>query len=201
MRPRSSAWPDASAWITANTTQLKEDLEALGTIFRRFGRRAERLRVAAGRPMYVAVFGASQAGKSYLVSSLATAPGRPLLAAYGAERVNFLTALNPQGGKESTGLVSRFTLRAAPAPADNPVPLRLLSQTDVVKILANACLEDFKVQDFVPPGGEAVRALFARLEAQAGPSDGLTADDIEELRGYFALHFSGHALLQALGPA
>ena len=116
--------------------------------------------------------------------------------------MNFLTALNPQGGKESTGLVSRFTLRAGPAPADSPVPLRLLSQTDVVKILANAYLEDFKVKDFVPPDADAVRALFTRLESQAtGAADGLTADDIEELREYFAQHFGGHALLQALGPA
>ncbi len=192
---------DAGAWIAANTGRLKEDSDALATTFRRFARRAERLRTAAGRPMCVAVFGASQAGKSYLVSSLATAPGQPLLAAYGAERVNFLKDLNPQGGKESTGLVSRFTLRASPAPADSPVPLRLLSQTDVVKILANAYLEDFKISDFVPPDGEQIRALFTRLESLAGVSDGLSADDIEELREYFALHFGGHALLQALGPA
>ncbi len=196
---------DGAAWVAANQSRLKEDPAALAATFRRFGRRAERLRVAAGRPMCVAVFGASQAGKSYLVSSLATKPGAPLMAAYGAERLNFLAELNPQGGKESTGLVSRFTLRGVAVPADSPVPLRLLSQTDVVKILANAYLEDFKVRDFVPPDGEAIRALFARLEPQAGTSagtgDSLTVDDIEELREYFALHFGGHALMQALGPA
>ena len=194
---------DGAAWIEANRGQLKEDPAALAAEFRRFGRRAQRLRTAAERPMCVAVFGASQAGKSYLVSSLATRPGEPLIAAYGDQQLNFLRELNPPGGTESTGLVTRFTIRGTGAPAAAPVALRLLSQTDVVKILANAYLEDFKVRDLRPPEPEAIRALFTRLEAQAGSSarDALTVDDIEELREYFTLHFGGHTLLQALGPA
>ncbi len=202
-RDVSEAARDGAAWIEANRARLKEDPAALAAEFRRFGRRAARLRRAAERPMCVAVFGASQAGKSYLVSSLATRPGAPLLAAYGEKRLNFLADLNPQGGKESTGLVSRFTVRGVAAPPDAPVPLRLMSQTDVVKILANAYLEDFKVRDFAPPTPEAVAALFARLTPSAGPSaqGGLTVDDLEDLREYFLLHFPSHPLLQGLGSA
>ena len=193
---------DGAAWLDSNKARLKEDPAALAAEFRRYGRRAARLRAAAERPMCVAVFGASQAGKSYLVSSLATPPGQPLIATYGAQKLNFLADLNPQGGKESTGLVSRFTLRATPAPADAPVPVRLLSQTDVVKILANAYLEDFKVRDLRPPTPEEITALFTRLAASATtPQAGMTIDDIEELREYFALHFGGHALIAALGPS
>ncbi len=118
------------AWLEANRTRLKENPTALARDFRRFGRRAARLRAAAERPMCVAVFGASQAGKSYLVSSLATRPGHPLVAAYGDRRLNFLQDINPQGGKESTGLVSRFTASSVSAPAQSPVPVRLMSQTD-----------------------------------------------------------------------
>ncbi len=191
-----------AAWLDQNKARLKEDPAVLAAAFRKYGRRAARLQAAAARPMCVAVFGASQAGKSYLVSSLATKPGEPLLAAYGARRVNFLQELNPQGGKESTGLVSRFTIRGVAAPPDAPVPVRLLSQTDVVKILANAYLEDFKQRDFVPPDPAAVGARFARLGTQAGTvaHGGLTVDDIEEMREYFTAHFGGHALMQALGP-
>ena len=192
-----------AAWLEANRTRLKEDPSGLAADFRRFGRRAARLRTAAERPMCVAVFGASQAGKSYLVSSLATRQGEPLIAAYGEHRPNFLQDLNPQGGKESTGLVSRFTVRGVAAPPHAPVPVRLMSQTDVVKILANAFLEDFKVRDLRPPEPAAVSALFDRLAQSAGPAPqaGLTVDDIEELREYFGLHFSSHPLMQALGPA
>jgi len=196
------------AWLEANRTRLKEDPTALTRDFRRFGRRAARLRAAAERPMCVAVFGASQAGKSYLVSSLATRPGQPLVAAYGDRRLNFLQDINPQGGKESTGLVSRFTAPRSTAygvaaPAQSPVPVRLMSQTDIVKILANAFLEDFKVRDLRPPEPAAIAALFAGLSQQAGSAaqGGLAVDDIEELREYFDLHFGGHPMLQALGPA
>ena len=192
-----------AAWLEANRARLKEDPTLLAADFRRFGRRAARLRAAAGRPMCVAVFGASQAGKSYLVSSLATRPGKPLIAAYGEHRPNFLADLNPPGGKESTGLVSRFTVRPVAAPGHAPVPVRLMSQTDVVKILANAFLEDFKVRDLRLPEPAAVSALFDRLagSAAAAPQAGLAVDDIEELREYFTLHFPIHPLMQALGPA
>ena len=192
-----------AAWLEANRARLKEDPSALARDFRRFGRRAARLRVAAERPMCVAVFGASQAGKSYLVSSLATRPGEALTAVYGGQRLNFLSDLNPEGGKESTGLVSRFTAGPVAAPAAAPVPLRLMSQTDVVKILANAFLEDFKIRDLAPPGDEAIRALFDRLAPLAGPAPtgGMTVDDMEELREYFDRELGAHPLIRGLGPA
>ena len=191
---------EAAQWLETNRATLKEDPTALARDFRRFGRRAARLRTAANRPMGVAVFGASQAGKSYLVSSLATPPGRPLETVYGAQTLNFLRDLNPPGGKESTGLVTRFTVRADLAPTGAPVPLRLLSQTDVVKILANAFLEDFKVPDLLPPAPAAVTAMFDRLAIPgAAPQGGLTAEDIEDLREYFDKHFPGTLLLRELG--
>ena len=194
-------------WLEQNGARLRIDAAPLGETFRRFARRANRLRVAASRPMAVAVFGASQAGKSYLVSSLAAPRGKPLLAQYGAQTLNFLRDLNPEGGKESTGLVSRFTIRNIPTPAQAPVPLRLLSQTDVVKILANTFLEDFQLTDPRATDPEAVAALFDRLEAQIPPGvgpmarDGVTRDDIEELREYFDLYFRAKPLLRELGAA
>jgi hypothetical protein len=194
---------DGADWLEVNHERLHVDPAAMAHSFRRFARRANRLRQAAERPTAVAVFGASQAGKSYLVSGLAAPRGRPLIAAYDRERLNFLTDLNPVGGRESTGLVSRFTIRRVPAPAHAPVPLRLLSQTDIVKILANTFLEDFQIADLRLPGAQAVTELLQRLEAQAGPSprDDLTVDDIEEMREYFERYFGGRELIRDLGTA
>jgi hypothetical protein len=191
---------DAIAWLDANSGQLKENPTVLVRDFGRFRRRADRLRIAAGRRACITVFGASQAGKSYLVSGLATPPGKPLFIRFGDQNVNFLRELNPQGGKESTGLVSRFTVRPTAAPTGMPVPLRLLSQTDVVKVLGNTFLEDFKIDDISPPEPAAITAMFDRLARHAGaaPQGSLTADDIEDMQEYFELHFGGHALMQAL---
>lgn len=194
---------DGGAWLEQNQVRLSLDPAAVGLTFRRFARRARRLSHAAAQPTAVAVFGASQAGKSYLVSGLAAPRGKPLIAAYADERLNFLSDLNPEGGKESTGLVSRFTMRRIPAPPGTPVPLRLLSQTDVVKILANTFLEDFQIPDMKLPGSQAVTEMLQKLEAKAGaaPCDGLTQDDIEELREYFDHYFRGKELIRDLGTA
>ena len=40
-----------AAWLEANRARLKEDPSGLAADFRRFGRRAARLRTAAERPM------------------------------------------------------------------------------------------------------------------------------------------------------
>jgi hypothetical protein len=191
-----------SAWIEAHAERLQLDSATLKPAFKRFARRAQRLRAAAERPTAVAVFGASQAGKSYLVSGLARAPGRELVVVYGRDRMSFLREMNPQGDKESTGLVTRFTVRPPPATGVEQVPLRLLSQTDVVKILANTFCEDFRQENMTPPDPAAVGKLFEGLAPVAGgaPQAALAGDDIEELREYFDLHLGGNPWLQALGP-
>ena len=60
--------------------------------------------------MCVGVFGPSQAGKSYLVSILASRDGRPLQARFADKTYDFLREINPPGNRESTGLVTRFGL-------------------------------------------------------------------------------------------
>ena len=100
---------------------MKQDSATLIREFRRYERRGARLREAAQRPMCVAVFGASQAGKSYLVSRLAAPPGGRLAARFGDRTLDFLKDINPPGGQEATGLVTRFTMHPQPSPPGAPV--------------------------------------------------------------------------------
>ena len=158
---------DGLGWIGANAPEAGE---ALLRELRQNARRARALRHAAQRPVAVAVFGASQAGKSYLVSRLAAPSGKPLTAAFGPARLDFLRDINPPGGNESTGLVTRFTIAAQPVAADAPIALRLLSQTDAVKILANTYLEDFAFDEAAVPTPEKLQAHIAALEKLVGPS-------------------------------
>ena len=173
---------------------------ALARELRRDARRARGLQGAASRPVSVAVFGASQAGKSYLVSRLAAPVGRSLIVDLGGARLDFLKEINPPGGEESTGIVTRFTVRVPPAVAGGPVTLRFFTQTDVVKIIANTFLEDFLEGSTITIPIEAQAAHLAALEPLAGPAerDGLTADDVEDLGDYFARFFRGRALVEGL---
>lgn len=202
-REAERAAAEALGWADASRGALREEAPGLAREFRRFARRARKLEAAAERPMCVAVFGPSQSGKSYLISALARRGTEPVMAMFEGRALDFVRELNPEGGQEATGLVTRFTLRPPSAPAGFPVALRLLSQTDIVKILGNAFLEDFDPAEALLPDAAALREGFARLAARAAaaPPDRLTEDDVDELREYFEGSFRGHPLIPALGAA
>lgn len=180
------------------------DAAALARELRGVGLRAQRLAAAAARPMCVGVFGPSQAGKSYLISALAQSGSAPLMAMFDDRAIDFVREINPEGGREATGLVTRFTMKRLVTPPGMPVALRLLSQTDVVKIIGNAFLSDFDPADVEPPGPGALETALAAARAKMLPKafDGLSEDDVYvDLREYFEARFGGHALVQALKAA
>lgn len=180
------------------------DAAALARELRGVALRAGRLSAAAARPMCVGVFGPSQAGKSYLISALAQSREAPLMAMFEDSAIDFVREINPEGGREATGLVTRFTMKRVATPPGMPVALRLLSQTDVVKIIGNAFLSDFDPADVEAPSPGAIEAALAAARAKALPKpfDTLGEDDVYvDLREYFEGRFGGHALVQALKAA
>ena len=101
----------AIQWIGENGDLVREEGPAMARDFRQEAARARRLAIAARRPMCVSVFGPSQQGKSYLIASLARKGTNPATIRFGEELRGFNRDINPDGGKESTGLVTRFTTR------------------------------------------------------------------------------------------
>src|SRR5918998_1557349 len=94
----------AIEWLSGAGDLVREEGPALARDFRREALRARKLAAAARRPMCVAVFGPSQQGKSYLIASLARKGAAPAAIRFGGELRNFNRDINPEGGKESTGL-------------------------------------------------------------------------------------------------
>jgi hypothetical protein len=130
---------------------------------------ARKIGASSGRRNSAGVFGPSQAGKSYLVSVLGRSKDKPLLADFAGQTKNFIQEINPEGGKESTGLVTRFTIVRGTRDAVHPVELRLLTETDLVKIIGNSFLSDFDQHNRkldLPPE-DRIRAVIAQLEGQA----------------------------------
>lgn len=156
---------------------------------------SRKLARAARRRMCVGVFGPSQAGKSYLVSILASRDGRPLQARFADRTYDFLREINPPGNRESTGLVTRFGLGLSDVAPDYPVRVRLLTQTDIVKILGNSFLLDFDHQKaaFERPDGAAIRTRLAELREKVlpAPPGDLDSDDVLDLIEYFDTFFAG----------
>ena len=97
-------------WVRANPQATGSSGEALLRESNRLARALRKEAATAARKMCVGVFGPSQSGKSYLISALAQDADGSLLTALGDESADFIQDINPAGGKESTGLVTRFTL-------------------------------------------------------------------------------------------
>ncbi len=193
---------DMRAWIGANRGSLAGDVAVLDREFRRAARRADRLAWAAAQPMGIGVYGPSQSGKSYLISALARSADKPLMACFADQQVDFVRTLNPEGDKESTGLVTRFTVRApdVPDPPGFPVLLRQLSEIDLIKIIGNTFFLDTDEPTVNVVDGALVRERIAAVRGAAG--DGRDSqfgeDDAFDLQEYFSGRFGNFEYIKQL---
>ncbi len=192
----------AAKWFEVNREVVGAQARAIQRELDSHEELAQQYERAARRPMCVGVFGESQSGKSYLISAMARRGTNPVVARFGDKRLNFLKDINPESGGEATGLVTRFTIRPSAAPATHPVAVRLLSQTDIIKILANAYLKDFVLAVERPPEKSRIEQAFvaARDAVKRGASvtDGLSERQIRNLRRYFEQEAANRATQNAL---
>jgi hypothetical protein len=160
----------------------------------------KRIGESARRPLALGVFGASQCGKSYLVSELVRgARPTPMVLLNQARQVaqsrDYLEEINPAGGRESTAIVTRFTTRPYRQVAGCSAYIRLLSITDLVKIFLNGFL--FECQsDFMPSADELqkVRYSFRSFAGKASASSLLSEADVWDLQDYARRHFHNQFL-------
>ncbi len=190
----------AGTWLADNAALVGGERAALQKDTRQAARFFGKCEQAALRKMCVGVFGPSQSGKSYLISALASNAAGVLLADFHGEAHDFIKEINPEGGKESTGLVTRFTTTPPPGVSvDYPIRLRLLSETDVARVLANTYYADCDHKD--APDADALRASLEALATRAAASPlpgGLSDDDVEELRDYVQKNFASRPRVQLL---
>ncbi|WP_437609537.1 putative virulence factor [Erwinia sp. V71] len=185
------SWVDS---VRTSSRRLDNEADKLNLSLLRTRNLANSLAQVATTPMTVGFFGISQAGKSYLISALAAGNNGALEARYGSQQVDFIKEVNPVGtGKEATGLVTRFTRQAPTAPAGYPVPLRLFSEIDLAKILANAWFNDFnheqlsyqldqsRIEENLRP--------FLQRAGQATANNGVSSEDVVALWDYLNASF------------
>ncbi|MBK7983323.1 MAG: type III effector HopL1 [Candidatus Competibacteraceae bacterium] len=192
---------DFLTWLEENSERVAQEKAGLVKEFRRFAAQSRRLEQAGRRPMCAGVFGPSQSGKSYLISALARKGTAPLLAEFAGQNIDFIRDINPEGGRESTGLVTRFTLQPdSGAPPAAPVQMRLLTQTDLVKILGNTYYADCDHSEDELLTQLQLDEFLNKLApaAQARPVDPLTADDVYDLQAYFERYFKGQERVRLL---
>lgn len=148
---------------------------------------ARRLKNISLKPCSIGLFGQSQAGKSYLVSCLAGDERSDLKAKFGHDTYNFIKDINPSGGgKESTGLVTRFTiLDKDDGVFEYPVKVELLREVEIAMILINSFYEDsYESPDL--PSKESFDKLLTRLEnlSRTGKRNNNIQDDVILFKNY-----------------
>ncbi len=132
----------ADNWLQEVSAQL-ENAPALETTMLRLSNIAGAASSVLKRRTTLGVFGASQAGKSYLVNTMASG-GADLVCHWGDAQIEFMTHINPSGGdKEATGAVTRFTHDSIATLAGFPVCIRVLKTCEIALILCNSFYKDF----------------------------------------------------------
>ena len=195
----------ALAWFRDFPDRVAAQRPVLEKEFRLAAVEARKLKTAAERPVAVGVYGLSQAGKSYLISTLARPSGKELTADLDKPR-GFLADINPESDKEATGLVTRFTMRKEKGPEGFPVRLRLLSEIDLVKILANSwfcdALDSEKASAGLPEAIAEVLGAAERDAAGQPEHNEVRQEDIWDLSKYCDNEFRGFASAQTIrsGP-
>jgi len=204
-RTTIDAIADATAWAndSRNARKLAQDHGRIDRILRRSGMETRRLERTFSKPTCVGVFGPSQAGKSYLISVLARKEGEEtMIAKFDGPQpeVDFITQINPLGGKEATGLVTRFTMQAEKTPPGFPVCLRLLSQSDIVKIIVNSYFQDGDQEYETTIEETALEAHLLQYEKRCAerPVDVLNEDDVWDVREYVTKNSGGASTAKAI---
>jgi len=186
-------------WIgntRGNAPRLDSEADNLNLRLHRARNLAKSLGRVALTPMTIGFFGLSQAGKSYLISALAADKEGQLKTNFGGAPLNFIDHINPVGGgKEATGLVTRFSRRAQKSPDDAfPVELKLFSEIEIAKILANAWFKDFDQERVEYEIDEArIARILKSVEGQGTGAEiaGVNADDVVSLWDYLNDGFKG----------
>lgn len=176
---------------TSVTRALKTVSRSLTTIHRAVQKRPS-----------IAVFGQSQVGKSYLVQNLTKPTEEKFLKIKVDENepeVNFLTEMNPDGGKESTGLVTRFTTKKTNTPKSYPFSVELFGQLEIAAILLNSFWSDLKdydstLEDFIVDDS---KQLLKELSKDNYYED-LDEYDIHYFVNYIYTNFSDSFLIREL---
>lgn len=161
--------------------------------FKDYRRRLKKIQAALEGNCSIAAYGESQVGKSYLISSLLSSADEPLVIENQGQKYSFIDDLNPSGGNnakvESTGIITRFTIRHANSLANNDrIKVLNLSVVDVILMLTDAYYNDIKINpESILPHESIDRELenLAHLwKDRSEEQSVIDEDDIKDINDY-----------------
>lgn len=140
-----------------------------------------------------AAYGESQVGKSYLMSSLLSSPGKPFVITNNGHDYSFIDEINPSGGNttktESTGVVTRFTVSEGDLKMKDYVKVKNLTVSDIIMLLADTYYNDIKIDVSNSLRYDDINERIDKLQPiwvgkQCAVQEILTEDDIKDICDY-----------------
>lgn len=118
-------------------------------VFKNYRRRLRRISDALSENCSAAAYGESQVGKSYLMSSLLSSPDCPFVICNKGRVYSFIDEINSSGGentkKETTGVITRFTLRQLSTRMQDYIKVKNMSIVDIILLLTDSYYNDVKI--------------------------------------------------------
>ena len=163
--------------------------------FLNFKRQLNKKKFALSGNPAAALYGESQMGKSYLVSSLLSESGRPFtIVDVKDNKYDFINQINPiGGGAESTSLVTRFSTAYEVKNPDFPIQAKLLSPSDLILVLCDSYYNDIKTKIDVALREDdinnSILELCKKYNHQEAKQSLLKEEDILDISDYFRDNF------------
>lgn len=181
-----------------NLTQKGADwLEVNGKKGAKFGKKIiinenqrtlKRVLAASSKRPSIAIFGQSQVGKSYLVRAISKSPltnKLEILKSNSNERIDFIQEINPPGGRESTGIITRFsTSKAENTSKEFPYKVELLNQLDIALIIINGYLEDLRDYQIEIDKEELIDEVLNIKESINNKVSNISSDDVRDFNDF-----------------
>lgn len=177
-------------WVSKNTESSKRLSMVKELVGSR--RRLKRIYNAMSENPTIAAYGESQQGKSYIISSLLSAPKSPLMIADdNGNEIDFIENINMRSDKqESTGVVTRFTTSEVRLDMSYPVKLHLLTVADFITILADSYMND--ITGYQPYSETDLKGFAERfIEKYSDDADVqnyFTEDEVADVEEYLMNH-------------
>ncbi len=189
-------------WISETESMQGRKGEILYNKLVNYRRQLNKKKFAICENSAAAVYGESQVGKSYLISSLLSESHEPFCV-LGNENIshNFIEEINPKGGgMESTSLVTRFSVNYEPKNDKYPIKATLLSPADIILILSDSYYNDVKVDhdsvlDLNTLNTLAEKLLASYSSDSSGVQNAINEDNVWDICDYFRVHFATKANL------
>jgi hypothetical protein len=183
------------------TNKYKESALPIMNTLKTYRRRLNKIKYALEENCSAAAYGESQVGKSYLMSSLLSSANKPLSISVGNKEYSFIDEINPSGSsntkRESTGIITRFTINCENPSMKEYIKIRTLSIVDIILFLSDSYYKDVKIDTKKSLSlnniNELLENLLEKIVNISHEQYYVTEDDIVDIQDYFRLSIGNQA--------